>query len=133
VLAIAGQGIHLVGLLPALLLYLPLAALALGIALICASVQVFVRDLVQALGQLLPLLMFSAPVYYDRLQLPERYRGWLDFNPFTFYAESIRSCLLQYGNFDFRQLAIAVVIAVAVLLAGHALFRRLDPHFEDFL
>ncbi|GAA0714260.1 ABC transporter permease [Dokdonella soli] len=133
VLAFAGQGIHLAGLLPALLLYLPLAALALGIALISASVQIFVRDLVQALGQLLPLLMFGAPVYYDRAQLPERFRGWLDFNPFTFYAESFRALLLDHGSFNFRHLAIALVIAAAALPIGHRLFRRLDPHFEDFL
>ena len=133
VLAFAGQGVRLGALLPAVLLYLPLMALALGIALICASVQVFVRDLVQALGQLLPLLMFGAPVYYSRAQLPEQYRGLLDLNPFTFYAEAFRSLLLDYGAFDFRRLAIAVAFAAVVLLLGHWLFRRLDPHFEDFL
>lgn len=133
VLALTGEGIHLGGLLPALLLYVPLAALALGIALICASVQVFVRDLVQALGQLLPLLMFGAPVYYDRMQLPERFRGLLDLNPFTFYAESFRALLLDYGTVNLRQLGMAVLVAAATLLIGHWLFRRLDPHFEDFL
>lgn len=133
VLALTGQGVRLAGLPMALLLYVPLAALALGFALICASIQVFVRDLVQALGQLLPLLMFSAPVYYDRLQLPERFRGWLDFNPFTFYAESFRALLLQHGAIDFGRLVIALVMAAVALLLGHWLFRRLDPHFEDFL
>ncbi len=133
VLWAAGQGVRLSGLLPAVLLYFPLAALALGVALICASVQVFVRDLVQALGQLLPLLMFGAPVYYDRAQLPERFRGLLDFNPFTFYAESFRALLLDHGTFVFRGLAVAMIVAALALLAGHWLFRRLDPHFEDFL
>ncbi len=133
VLGIGGQGVLWAGLLPAVLLYVPLFALALGVALICASVQVFVRDLVQALGQLLPLLMFGAPVYYDRAQLPDRFRALLDFNPFTFYAESFRAFLLDYGVFDFLRLGVAVLVAMLVLLFGHWLFRRLDPHFEDFL
>ena len=133
VMWLAGQGIHPLGLLPAILLYVPLALLALGVALACAAVQVFVRDLVQALGQLLPLLMFGAPVYYDKAQLPERFRGLLDFNPFTFYAESFRALLLGHGTFGFRGLAIALAVAALVLFAGHRLFRRLDPHFEDFL
>lgn len=133
VLGVGGQGVHWIGLLPAVLLYVPLFALSLGVALICASVQVFVRDLVQALGQLLPLLMFGAPVYYDRAQLPERFRSLLDFNPFTFYAESFRAFLLDYGVFDFLRLGVAVLVAMLVLLFGHWLFRRLDPHFEDFL
>ena len=132
-LRLAGQGVHIPGLLPALLLYVPLFALALGVALVCASVQVFVRDLAQALGQLLPLLMFGAPVYYDRAQLPERFRALLDFNPFTFYAESFRAWLLDYGVFEWLRFGIALLVAALVLLAGHWLFRRLDPHFEDFL
>jgi len=133
VLGASGQDIHWRGFAPALALYLPLYALALGVALACAAVQVFVRDLAQALGQLLPLIMFGAPVYYDRAQLPERFRALLDLNPFTFYAESLRAWLLGYGATGLRSLAIALLVAVLVLFAGHRLFRRLDAHFEDFL
>jgi lipopolysaccharide transport system permease protein len=133
VMAILGNGIHWLYLPLALLLYVPLFALALGVALICAAIQVFVRDLVQALGQLLPLLMFGAPVYYDRAQLPERFRWLLDFNPFTFYAESFRSLMLDYGHFSFRHFGVAILVAAIALLIGRWLFHRLDPHFEDFL
>jgi lipopolysaccharide transport system permease protein len=94
---------------------------------------VFVRDLVQALGQLLPLLMFGAPVFYDRTLLPERFQGWLDLNPFTFYAESFRALLLHHGRIDLAHVGIALATALLCLLFGRWLFRRLDPHFEDFL
>lgn len=133
ILAATGQGVHLWGLAPALLLYMPLFALALGLGLLCAAIQVFVRDLVQALAQVLPLVMFAAPVFYDRSIMPERFRGLLDWNPFTFYAESFRSLLLAHGHFDFMKLAIALVLALLVLVLGRRAFRRLDPHFEDFL
>ena len=133
ILSIGGHDIHLTGLIPAILLYIPLFMLALGVSLICAAVQVFVRDLVQAITQLLPLLMFSAPVFYDRALLPDRFQHLIDLNPFTFYAEAFRSCLLDYGGFSFLRLAVAASIAVAVLLIGRWIFRRLDPHFEDFL
>lgn len=132
-MAVFGRGIHWQLLPVAILLYAPLLVLALGCALICAAIQVFVRDLVQALGQLLPLLMFGAPVYYARDQLPERFRWLLDFNPFTFYAESFRTLMLDYGTFNFRHLGLAIVVAVVALLIGRWLFHRLDPHFEDFL
>lgn len=133
VLRLLGTPIRIEALPLAVGLYLPLFAGALGIALACAAIQVFVRDLVQALGQLLPLLMFGAPIFYDRSLLPERVRGLLDMNPFTFYAESFRAVLLGHGRFDFTQFGIALVLAAFVLLAGHWLFRRLDRHFEDFL
>lgn len=132
-MALFGRGIHWELMPIALLLYVPLLVLALGCALICAAIQVFVRDLVQALGQLLPLLMFGAPVYYARDQLPERFQWLLDFNPFTFYAESFRTLMLDYGTFNFRHLGVALAGAVVTLLIGRWLFHRLDPHFEDFL
>ena len=132
-LALAGKDVALVGILPAVLMYVPLFALTLGLALICAAVQVFVRDLVQALGQLLLLLMFAAPIFYDKAQVPERVRGWLDLNPFTFYADAFRALLLHHGELSPARIALALATAAIVLFAGHALFRRLDPHFEDFL
>jgi len=133
VLIVAGKGIVVAGLVPAILLYIPLFALTLGLALLLSAVQVFVRDLVQALGQLMTLLMFAGPIFYDRTQFPENLRGWFDLNPFTFYAESFRALLLHYGTFDWMRFAIALGIALIVLLIGHRVFRRLDSHFEDFL
>lgn len=132
-LALAGTGISLVHLPLALLLYVPLFVLAFGIALVLAAAQVFVRDLAQVLAQLLMLLMFASPVFYTRANLPERFQAWLDLNPFTFYAEGFRSLLLGYGTFAWGRLAVACAIALAAMLVGRWVFRRLDPHFEDFL
>ncbi|MGA9422924.1 MAG: ABC transporter permease [Rhodanobacteraceae bacterium] len=133
VLAACGYGVALSGLVPAIALYLPLFALAFGFSLLCAAIQVFVRDLVQALAQILTLLMFAAPIFYDHDMLPERVRGWLDLNPFTFYADAFRSLLLHHGETGWTAFGIACVVAFAVLWIGHRVFRRLDPHFEDFL
>jgi len=133
VLKLAGQGIAISGLPYAVLLFAPLFVLTLGIALIFSAVQVFVRDLAQALPQLMQLMMFAAPIFYERGLLPVAARGWLDLNPFTFYAESFRAVLLNYGTIDSLHLLIAIVTATVTLLIGHWVFRRLDPHFEDFL
>ena len=133
VLAVSGQGVMLSHLPLALLLYLPMFAYALGISLMLSAFQVFVRDLVQIVGQLLTLMMFAAPIFYDRANLPERYQGFLDLNPFTFYVEGMRNLLLGYGEFPWRGLPIALAVAGLTLAVGHWLFRRLDPHFEDFL
>ncbi|MGN6518905.1 MAG: ABC transporter permease [Dokdonella sp.] len=133
VMRLAGQPVNLWLLAPALALYLPLFALALGIAFACAAIQVFVRDLVQLLGQILPLLMFGAPIFYDRASLPAGVQGLLDLNPFTYYADAFRALLLGHGSLDWAHLGIMLVVAVAALAFGRWLFHRLDPHFEDFL
>ena len=133
VLAVAGQGVEMAKVPLALLLYVPMFAYALGICLALAALQVFVRDLVQIMGQLLTLMMFAAPIFYDRSNLPERYQVLLDLNPFTFYVESMRNLLLGYGDFPWHGLIIAIPVATLTLVFGYWLFRRLDPHFEDFL
>lgn len=133
VLALFGQGVQLAWLPVVLLLYIPLFVFSLGLALMLASLQVFVRDLVQILGQLLTLMMFAAPIFYDRKNLPEKFQMFPDFNPFTFYVESFRSLLLGYGQWHWESLLFALLIAVAMLFIGHWIFKRLDSHFEDFL
>ncbi len=133
VLSISGHGIEMVKIPLALLLYVPMFAYAFGISLTLAALQVFVRDLVQIIGQLLTLMMFAAPIFYDRTNLPERFQVLLDLNPFTFYVEGMRNLLLGYGEFPWHGLLIAILVAGLTLAFGLWLFRRLDPHFEDFL
>ncbi|HNV08164.1 MAG TPA: ABC transporter permease [Dokdonella sp.] len=133
VLALTGQGIRIQGIPFAILMYLPMFLYAYGAALCFAALQVFVRDLVQILGQLLTLMMFAAPIFYDRSNLPDRYQGWLDLNPFTGFVEAYRFLLLGHGNFGWGALGLVLAIAVISYLVGSWLFRRLDPHFEDFL
>jgi len=107
--------------------------LALGLAFMCAAVQVFVRDLAPALPQLLMLWMFASPIFYARESLPLRYQHWLDFNPFAYYPEQFRALLLHSGVFSLRAEVLALLLAALALAFGLTVFRRLNPHFEDFL
>ncbi len=132
ILRISGTPIDPLGIPLAAAMFLQLFVLALGFSLLFSAFQVFVRDLGQTLTQLLPLWMFAGPVLYPRDYLPERFRGWLDFNPFTFYPEYLRSTLLDYGTTG-RPWFLSTIIALATLALGYGVFRRLSPHFEDFL
>jgi lipopolysaccharide transport system permease protein len=133
VLGLAGMSLHLVMLPFAMLAFALLFVLALGFSFLFAAIQVFVRDLAQALGQIMPLWMFASPVLYAREQLPEAFRGWLGFNPFSFYPEFMRATMLGSGHVDIVAVLIAILVAVAVCLVGYAVFNRLNPRFEDFL
>ncbi len=133
VLALLGMPIALLQLPLALLVFGLLFALALGFAFLFAAVQVFVRDLSQVLAQIMPLWMFVSPVLYAREFLPPAYRGWLDFNPFTFYPEFFRAILINSGSVDAFAILRALLTACIVCALGYLVFRRLDPRFEDFL
>jgi lipopolysaccharide transport system permease protein len=132
-LRLSGVPIDLVAMPLALCGFVQLFILALGFAFLLAAVQVFVRDLAPALPQLLMLWMFASPIFYARTQLPERYQGWMDFNPFTHYVEFFRATLLHSGSVGLSAQLVSMLVALVVLAIGFVVFRRLGPHFEDFL
>jgi len=132
-LRLFGTPLHLLALPFALGAFVQLFALALGLAFLFAALQVFVRDLASALPQLLMLWMFSSPIFYARDSLPVQYRHWIDWNPVTHYTEFFRAVLLGSGAVRVDEALVSLAVAVAVLILGLAVFRRLKPHFEDFL
>ncbi|UXI67777.1 ABC transporter permease [Tahibacter amnicola] len=133
VLAAAGTGVHLSGLLLALPALLLLFALALGISLLLSAMQVFVRDIAPALPQILMLWMFISPVFYARDILPEEYRSWMDFNPYSVFVEYFRFALLGMPPPGARGVVVGVAAVLLAVVTGYAAFRRLERHFEDFL
>lgn len=133
VLRVSGAPIALTALPLAFLTWLQLFVFTLGLALILAAVQVFVRDLVQVLAQVLQMWMFATPVLYPREFLPERYRGWMSANPLAYYVEHFRALLIGTAPSPLQSQLVALLVAALLLGLGFALFRRLSPHFEDFL
>lgn len=117
----------------ALLVYLQMALLALGLSFMFSSLQVFVRDLGQMLTQVMMLWQFTSPIFYPREMLSEPYRTWMGFNPFTYYPEQMRALLLGSKSVGNLAPVSALFVALAVLVFGIFVFRRLDSHIEDFL
>lgn len=131
VLGLLGVGIDWVWLPAVAALWLPLLALAAGMALLVASAQVFIRDLAQALGLALSLWFFLTPIIYARDMVPGWLRPALDMNPLTGLVEAHRSLLLGTGG-EVPWLAMTGS-ATALILLGLFVHRRCRPAIEDFL
>jgi len=133
VLAVAGEPVHFVGLLLAVPLWLVMAVAVTGIALLLAALQVFIRDVEHILMPVLMILMYVTPILYPLTLVPAGMRPWVAANPFGWLVERMRDALiagrpaLEWGD------AVAVLVAAALFAAGLAVFRRLSPHFEDFV
>ncbi|MEP7276716.1 MAG: ABC transporter permease [Betaproteobacteria bacterium] len=133
VLRVAGEPIHLEGLVVAIPLWCILAIGVTGLALLLSALQVFVRDVEHVLMPLLMMFMYLTPILYPLTLVPESLRPWVRLNPFGWLVGRLRDALLDGRLAMHWTDAIAALIAVAVLLAGLAVFRRLSPHFEDFV
>jgi lipopolysaccharide transport system permease protein len=81
----------------------------------------------------LMILMYLTPILYPLSLVPEGMKPWVAANPFGYLVDRLRDALLdgklalQWGD------AVAVIVALALFVAGRWVFLRLSPHFEDFV
>jgi ABC-type polysaccharide/polyol phosphate export permease len=133
VLRAFGEPVRLEGLLLALPLWAILVVAITGLALALAALQVFLRDVEHVLMPVLMILMYLTPILYPLTVVPEGVRPWVAANPFAWLVARMRDALLD-GRLAFAWSdLVALAVAVALFAAGLAVFRRLSPHFEDFV
>jgi len=105
----------------------------MGMGLLLAACQVFIRDLAQVITQILTFGFFLTPILYSRTMLPDFAKTLMGLNPLTYYTERLRELLLQGQIMPTPTDLYALLVAAGSLMLGTWLFRRLAPHFEDFL
>lgn len=133
VLRVAGEPIHLRGLLIAVPVWAVLLVGVAGLTFFVAALQVFVKDVEHVLMPLLMMLMYLTPILYPLTLVPEGVRPWVAANPFNWVVGRLRDGLLE-GRLSLQPSdALAVAISIALFVAGRWVFRRLSPHFEDFV
>lgn len=132
-LALWGRPFDAGGMLPALAAYVLLAGFTLGVAMLLAAWNVFVRDVGQILGQALTLLFFLSPVFFTREMVPEAFRIAFDLNPLSIYLDLIRAVLLGTPIDLLAGFGKALAATTLALALGAFVFRRLSPYFEDYL
>jgi ABC-type polysaccharide/polyol phosphate export permease len=133
VLRVFGEPIRFEGLVLALPMWIVLLVGVTGLALVLASLQVFVRDVEHVLMPVLMIFMYLTPILYPLALVPDRLRPWVAANPFGWLVTRLRDALLDGRLALHAGDAVAVAVAAALCAGGWWMFRRLAPHFEDFL
>jgi lipopolysaccharide transport system permease protein len=115
------------------LVLLPFVALTLGLAWVLASLSVFLRDVGQAIGFAMTVMIFFSPVFYPTSALPEDLRPWLMINPLTFIIEQARSVLIFGQLPNWAGLAVYSLISILVAWMGYAWFQKTRKGFANVL
>jgi lipopolysaccharide transport system permease protein len=129
---------------PLIILYTVLAVLTIGFA--GAAINVYYRDMGQALPVLLSLLMYASPVIYplqlvkDRLLTQQAAGEWSNLlytlytlNPLAGIIDAFQSVVLRGAAPDLYAL-LPGAIAVALLLPlSYLFFKRAENHFADVI
>jgi lipopolysaccharide transport system permease protein len=113
------------------LLLLMLAALGLGIGVICSALTTKYRDLSILIGYGLQLFMYATPIIYPISVLPEEYRSLAMLNPVAPIIELFRYGFLGAGTLDLPMLGVAAGTISLLLLLGVMIFNTVERTFID--
>jgi len=109
-----------------------LVALAFGVGLVLATLNVRYRDVKGVSSLLLQLWLFASPVAYAGSVIDDRWPLLYALNPMAGLIDAFRWSLLGGPAPDVSSLA-SLVVLVAVLVAGIAVFAREERRFADII
>jgi len=112
-------------------LIIPQLVFALGAAWLIASLGVFLRDISQGVALLLMAWMYLTPIIYPESMVPDRFRTFINSNPFTPLVRSYRHIFLDGMAPDWRGLAYFSAFALVIFIFGYWWFARTRKSFAD--
>lgn len=133
VMSLSGKEIHFLALPVAMVILLLQMLFTSGLAMLFSALQVFVRDVEHFLSPLLMIWFYATPVLYTSSMVPERIRSVMALNPMALFIGGMRDAML-HGVINIGWQAVVLAAgSIAMFVLGRFVFRRLSPHFEDFL
>jgi lipopolysaccharide transport system permease protein len=113
------------------LMVLPLAALALGIGMFLAALNVKYRDVKHAIPFVVQIGIFLTPVIWPVRMLPERFHYLLALNPMAGLVETFRFSVNPARDMNWEAVGLSLVMVVALFLGGLMYFRKAERTFAD--
>lgn len=104
----------------------------LGISMLFSVINIYFKDLPQALSIFLMFLFWLTPVFYSIDMIPQKYSWFIVANPSACYIIIYRALLYQgfYGNISVWLLAIG--FALISITTGYFLFIKKEPEILKY-
>lgn len=115
------------------LLILITVGMGLGLGLILGVMNVFIRDVGQAVPILLQFGFWFTPIVYMVDIIPEGYRGLLFINPMYHLVSSFQNVLVFHRQPDSTGIWIVVAVALLLLFLALFMFKKAAPEMVDEL
>lgn len=119
---------------PAVLVYLLLMSmLCVGLGWVFSSVNVYLRDVQQAVGLLVMGWFFLTPVFYSPELIPEGLQPLMRLNPMYHVVDGYRLALLSGRTLPAAGLLFLAGASLLSLFLGGMVFKRLRRGFPEFI
>jgi lipopolysaccharide transport system permease protein len=110
-----------------------LVAVAFGVGVCLATLNVQYRDVNQLITLLVQLWLFISPVAYPSSLVPERWRLLYALNPVTAVLDGARWALLGSSPPPAAPLAVSLCVTVLLVVGGVVYFQRTERRFADVI
>lgn len=127
----SGRGISVTALICLPVVMIVQYILCMGIALIVASITVYLRDLQYILGILVMALQYMTPVMYESSRVPEWALPIFYLNPMTSIIEIYRKILYYKQVPQLGDLLEAFIMGLVFIVIGEFLFKKLQKGFAE--
>lgn len=120
----------LIWVLPLIVLTL---ALAVGLGLLLAVLNVFIRDISEVMNIVLQFWFWLTPVVYMADIVPDSFSIWFALNPMVAITTSFQNVMLYNRLPDLGHLAYPVLLSGFLLVFAFGLYRRASEEMADAL
>lgn len=113
------------------ILLFQMALLGLGIGILMSAMTTKYKDLRFALAFIIQIWMYATPVIYPLTQVPLWLRPYYVINPMVSVVECFRYAFFGTSAIQWNYIAVSWIVTLVLLVAGIALFNRIEKTFID--
>lgn len=114
------------------LFVLMMMAVPAGAGMWLSALAIRYRDVKFAMGYVIQMLMYTAPIVYSASTIPEQYRFIYSLNPIVGVIEGFRACLLG-GDIPWLYIIPGMFTAILLVISGALYFKRMERIFVDVI
>jgi len=105
----------------------------MGAGLWLSALMVPYRDVQYMLPVMMQLLLYGSPIAYASSAVPDKYRTLFDLNPLSGLLDAFRWSILGTNAPRWDSVAYSAMVAVAVLICGAFVFKKMERRFADVI
>ncbi|ODS34538.1 MAG: ABC-transporter involved in LPS biosynthesis Wzm [Candidatus Scalindua rubra] len=122
--------LYILWIIPILLLQI---VFTIAVSMLGAALNVFYRDIGQALVFITQLWMYACPIIYPVSVVPEGYRRLYALNPMAGIIDGYRNVIIHGIAPNWEYLLISFVITILTFFCSYKIFKRLEMRFADVI
>ena len=113
-------------------LVLIMMSISAGIGMWLSAMAIRYRDVKHAMGFVIRMLMYTAPIVYSASSIPKNYRLVYSLNPIVAVIEGYRACLLG-TPIPWPYIWPGTITTAIILVSGALYFKRMERVFVDVI